>query len=130
MSREASSGAEADEAARGEHEAARASWGYPAFARDFPRHAELDALVAAFTRGDYRTVRERAPKLATAPDEPEAVRRAAAVLRARIDPDPTARVFFALTAALLVFLTAWWITHDGKHRESAPEPPRKIEYVK
>jgi hypothetical protein len=93
--------------------AVESSWGYPAFARDFPRHPELDALVAAFARGDYHTVRERAPKLAKVANEAsdEGLERAALLLRQRIDPDPAAKTLFAIAAALIVVLTAWWIMH-------------------
>jgi hypothetical protein len=107
----------------------RASWGFPAFARDFPRNDELDALVAAFARGDYRSVRERAPALAANAEDP-AVKEAAQLLRARIEPDKTARLFFGLTAALLLFLSLWWVTHDGRTHTAPPEPPPKVEYVK
>jgi hypothetical protein len=114
------------------HEVVLASWGYPAFARGFPRHPELDALVAAFANGDYLSVRTRAPKLATSPDVHVDVKRAAEVLRARVEPDKTARMFFALAAALLVFLTFWWVTHDGpEHRAPAPPvAPPQVEFVK
>jgi hypothetical protein len=88
-------------------------WGFPSFARDFPRHPELDALVAAFARGDYRAVRERAPKLAESTTD-EDLKRAALLLRERIEPDPASRVVFAIAAALLVVLTAWWTLH--KHQ--------------
>jgi hypothetical protein len=109
------------------HAAVLASWGYPAFARGFPRHAELDTLVEAFANGDYLTVRTRAPKLATSPDIPASVKRAAELLRARVEPDKTARTFFALAAGLLLFLTLWWVTHDGpEHPAPAPAvvPPQ------
>jgi hypothetical protein len=86
--------------------------GRPAFAEGFPDHPELTELVDAFARGDYRTVRERAPALATSTED-EDVRRAARLLRERIDPDPTAKILFALAAVLLAFLTAWWVAHDG-----------------
>ena len=108
----------------------RASWGFPRFAKDFPRHPELDALVAAFTRGDYAAVREGAPKLAAESDD-EDVKRAARTLRERIEPDPTSKTIFLITAALLVFLTAWWVTHDGPEG-SAPPPAKvvpKVEHV-
>ncbi len=97
-----------------------AAWGYPAFARDFPRHAELDALVAAFTRGDYRTVRERAPKLAGSAVDAD-VKRAAETLRARIEPDGSSRVLFLLAGLLLAFLTGWWVSHDGPDAHEAPK---------
>lgn len=124
--------AEADAPPSDPHGAVLASWGCPAFARGFPRHAELDSLVAAFARGDYLTVRTHAPKLAASPDVPAPVRRAAALLRTRIEPDKSARTLFALTAALLAFLTVWWATHDGPdHRSTAPAtPPPAVEFVK
>jgi hypothetical protein len=109
----------------------RASWGFPAFARDFPNDAELTALVTAFAAGDYATVRTGAPALASKTKD-EHVKRAAELLRARIEPDPTARVFFALTAALLVFLMTWWATHDGpqSHVQPQPQPAPTVEFVK
>jgi hypothetical protein len=110
-------------------EDARASWGFPAFARDFPREPALDALVAAFAAGDYATVRAGAPELAATTEYAE-VKRAALLLRARTEPDPTARVFFGLTAGLLVFLTVWWVTHDGPEHRPPPPPPPAIEFVK
>lgn len=109
----------------------RASWGFPSFARDFPNDPELAALVAAFAAGDYATVRAGAPALAAKTTD-ERVKAAATLLRSRIEPDPTSRVFFALTAALLVFLMAWWATHDGpqSHGPPAPKPPPTVEIVK
>ena len=110
---------------------ARASWGFPAFAREFPNDPELATLVAAFAAGDYATVRTGAPALASKTKD-EHVKRAAELLRARIEPDPTARVFFGLTAALLVFLMTWWATHDGpqSHGPPPPKPPPTVEFVK
>jgi hypothetical protein len=106
------------------------SWGFPRFATDFPRHDELDALVDAFARGDYATVRRDAPKLATATDD-EAVKRAAQLLRERIEPDPTSRMLFVIAALLLVFLTAWWVTHDGAEGNTSPSPRAapKVEHA-
>jgi hypothetical protein len=107
------------------------SWGFPAFARDFPKDDELAALVTAFAAGDYATVRTGAPELA-ARTKDDKVKQAAQLLRSRIEPDPTARVFFGLTAALLVFLMAWWATHDGpqSHGPAQPKPPPTVEFVK
>ena len=112
-------------------ENARASWGFPAFAREFPNDPELASLVAAFAAGDYATVRTGAPELASKTKD-EHVKRAAELLRARIEPDPTARVFFALTAALLVFLMTWWATHDGPQSHGPPpaKAPPTVEFVK
>lgn len=95
-------------------------WGFPRFAKEFPRHPELDALVDAFANGDYGLVRERAPKLA-ASTEDEAVKRAAEQLRAAIEPDPTSKIFFYVAGGLLVFLFGWWLTHSGASQ--APSPP-------
>ena len=104
---------------------ASASWGFPKFAKDFPRDPELDALVAAFARGDYAAVREGAPKLASTTSD-EAVRRAARTLRERIEPDPTSRALFLIAAALLIALTAWWVAHDGPEGNApAPKPASK-----
>ena len=112
-------------------ERTRATWGFPSFARDFPNDPELGSLVAAFAAGDYATVRKGAPELASKTTD-EHVKRAAELLRARIEPDPTSRVFFGLTAALLVFLMAWWATHDGKHHAASPQakPQATVEIVK
>jgi len=113
-------------------EKARASWGFPAFARDFPNDPDLATLVAAFATGDYATVRSGAPELAAKTTD-ERVKRAAELLRSRIEPDPTARVFFGLTAALLVFLMTWWATHDGPQTHGGPPQPQPkptVEFVK
>lgn len=96
------------------YEVVRKSWGFPSFAKNFPRHPELDELVVAFARGDHHAVREGAPKLAAETTDP-AVKIAAETLRARIEPDPTSKVLFLLAGVLLVFLAAWWVTHDGTH---------------
>jgi hypothetical protein len=85
-------------------------WGYPGFAKDFPPDPELEALVAAFARGDYLAVRERAPRLAESTTD-EAVRKAARLLRQRIEPDPASRILFAIAAALLALLTTYWVLH-------------------
>lgn len=109
---------------------ARGTWGFPAFAQDFPPDAELAALVSAFAAGDYATVRTGAPALA-AKTKDDDVKRAAELLRARIEPDPSARLFFGLTAALLVFLFVWWATHDGAQHNAPPPPkPPPVEFVK
>ncbi len=96
-------------------------WGFPRFARDFPKDERVDALVAAFARGDYAFVRENAPKLARETDDEE-IRRAAQLLRDRIEPDPTARALFLIAAVLLLFLAAWWVAHDGPEGSGAPPP--------
>ncbi|MCC6556529.1 MAG: hypothetical protein IT372_26520 [Polyangiaceae bacterium] len=79
----------------------------PLFARGFPRNDELDRLFAAFERGDHAAVRAGAARLAKdAPDED--VRRAAAELLRRIEPDPLAVGLLLAAVALLVFLSSWY----------------------
>jgi hypothetical protein len=107
---------------------ARAAWGFPRFAKEFPRETELDRLVIAFTYGDYGTVREGAPRLAKATED-DAVKAAAERLLAATIPDPTSKVLFLLTAALLAFLTIYWMTHDhAPPGHSAPATPPTVEF--
>lgn len=79
-----------------------------AASQDLPDHPVLRELFDAFERGDYRFVRERAPRLAeeTSESAPD-VARAARELRSRLDPDPLAIKLILASVALLVFLTAW-----------------------
>ena len=60
------------------------------------------------------------------------MKRAAELLRARIEPDKTARVFFYLAAGLMVFLFVYWVYHQGpQHHAPAPPPtPPAVEIVK
>jgi hypothetical protein len=97
------------------------------FARGFPAHARLDALVDAFARGDYAHVRAEAPRLIDS-SEPQDVRDAARVLLERTRPDPMAVVLLGLTAVLLAFLTVYWAVH-GKAPASPPPQPPAIERV-
>jgi hypothetical protein len=91
----------------------------PSFARSFPPHPALDALVAAFARGDYAEVRAHAPRLIESAETPE-VRQGARTLLERTKPDPLAVRLLWLAAALLVTLAAYWIA-NGK--APAPAPP-------
>jgi hypothetical protein len=100
----------------------------PAFARDFPPHAALDSLVAAFARGDYARVRAEAPQLVSS-SEPTEVRDAARTLLDRTRPDPLAVWLLALTGALLVILTAYWAT-NAKPPPNSPPPTPPIERVR
>lgn len=84
----------------------------PSFARDFPRTPELDALVTAFVRGDYRHVRDEAPKLAERAEDAR-VRDAARLLRTRTEADPLAKAVLLGTGLLLALLAVWWALHDG-----------------
>ncbi len=101
--------------------------GYPSFAREFPRDAALDRLVDAFARGDYARVRADAPALAADTDASDEVRAAASTLLEQLRPDPGAKVLFALAAALLVFLSGWWIAHA--HERPQHDGPRVIEKI-
>ena len=76
------------------------------FLLSFPKHPELDKLVAAYEAGNYALVREQAPRLAKRADDP-AVRDAALELRRRIDPDPLAKYLLLAGVLLLVFLTLY-----------------------
>jgi hypothetical protein len=82
----------------------------PSFARAFPRSPELDALVLAFARGDYASVRSRAPALARSTDDP-GIQQAARTLVERTHPEPLAVALLAIAALLLAVLTAWAIAH-------------------
>lgn len=83
---------------------------WPVFARAYPADPELDRLVEAFERGDHAAVRAGAERLAKA-SEAEEVRRAAADLRRRVDPDPLAVKLLLAAIALLVLLSAWYWSH-------------------
>ena len=87
-----------------------ASRAVPEFARAFPDDPELKALLAAFEAGNYKSVREQAPKLA-ARTENTAIRKAALDLKRRTLPDPVQLYLLGLTLSLLVFLTAWFYLH-------------------
>lgn len=89
---------------------AEEGWERPAFAKAFPRRPELDGLVRAFEEGNYARVRIEAPRLAETADDP-AVIAAARELRRRLEPDPLAYLLLALTAALLAFLSGWFLWH-------------------
>jgi hypothetical protein len=82
----------------------------PSFSRSFPRVPELDALVDAFARGDYRRARAEARKLERL-SEDAAVRQAARTLIERTNPDALALTLLALAALLFIVMTGWWIAH-------------------
>ena len=94
----------------------------PSFAQQFPQAPELDVLVDAFARGDYRHVRSEGPRLAKSTDDPE-VRKAAETLVERTKPDRLAVGLVALTGILLVAMSAYWIVHGKAPPGSAPKPP-------
>jgi hypothetical protein len=74
--------------------------------------------VRAFADGDYARVRVEAPKLAETTSD-AAVRDAARILRERIEPDRLALALMGLAGAILVALSAYWITHA----HTPPTPP-------
>jgi len=91
----------------------------PPFAVDFPRSPELDALLDAFVRGDYRRVRSEAPMLERSGAE-ENVKRAARILVERTKPDPLALTLLALASLLLMALGGWWIAHGSPPARVSP----------
>ena len=99
----------------------------PSFARDFPASPALDALVDAFSRGDYARVRAEAPRLEKSSDD-EAVRAAARTLLERTRPDPLAVRLLVLTGVLLLVLTGWWVAH-GKPPGGSTAPGTHVERV-
>lgn len=85
----------------------------PKFAKDYPK--ELDELVAAFEAGNHALVRSEAGKIA-AGDGSAALKRAARDLSSRTEPDRLQLALVAIAFALLVGLSAYWLTHQ--------EPPK------
>ena len=71
--------------------------------RRSPLQRELDRLVRAFELGNYVFVREHARKLADGSAD-ESVRRAAAELLRRIEPDPLVKILFLMSVALFAFM--------------------------
>ncbi len=75
------------------------------FLLDLPEDAELEPLIAAFERGDYRRVREGAPGVAARHADPS-VQAAARELLRRIEPDPLVKFLYGAAVALFVVVTA------------------------
>lgn len=95
----------------------------PAFAKGFPRDAELDRLVDRFARGDHAAARAGAEALASKTEDP-AVAAAARALRARLTPDRLAWVLLLGPALLLLVLTVWSIRRG---REPAPTSAPRVQ---
>lgn len=95
----------------------------PPFAREWPRDEELDRLLAAFSRGNYATVRTGAPALAAKSADP-AVKRAATELRRRIDPDPLSSVLLLIAIGLLAVFAIHYLGHDGAPETDKPADKR------
>jgi hypothetical protein len=73
----------------------------PRFLLRFPRDPDLEPLIEAFEAGNFRKVREDAPRLAERTERPE-VKRAAEELLRRIEPDPLVK--FILGVAVFLFV--------------------------
>jgi hypothetical protein len=82
----------------------------PPFARGYPRHPDLDALLVAFEAGNFAQVREGLAALqGNEPDDTLAS--AARDLRRRIEPSPTSVFVWALGVALLALLYGFYLSH-------------------
>ena len=79
----------------------------PAFARDWPNDSELDQLVAAFVRGNYRAVRSEAPRVERSARErgDEIVAAKARELQERVKPDPMGKALLLIAFLLLALVT-------------------------
>lgn len=78
----------------------------PRFIFTYPKEPELNRLVGAFERGDFRAVREGATRLSETATDP-AVKAAAQDLLQRIQPDPLVRWFWVVAVLVFTFLVAW-----------------------
>ncbi|MBX7197497.1 MAG: hypothetical protein K1X94_35960 [Sandaracinaceae bacterium] len=101
----------------------------PPFAAEYPADPELDRLLAYFVRGNHRAVRDSAEALAKKTADPK-VAAAARDLRARIEPDPIARVLLGTTLVLLLVLT-YWATQRSRELRNAPVPtvPKTVQTI-
>ena len=84
----------------------------PRFLLEFPNDPALAQLVREFEAGNYRAVREGAPKLAESTEDP-IVRAAARELARRIEPDPLMKYLLFVALGLFVFVV--WFTYQGQH---------------
>jgi hypothetical protein len=87
-------------------------WERPQFVLDFPKEPELDRLVRAFELGNYAFVRDNGKKLAESASD-EGVRRAAAELLRRVDPDPLVKILFAMSIGLFLFMVFYAYRSHG-----------------
>ena len=93
----------------------------PSFAADFPRVAEVDELVGRVRTRRLRAGAPRRPAAAASPDP--AVREAVRTLLERTRPDPLAVGLLAITGALLLLLTGYWVLHGHAPPGAAPPLP-------
>jgi len=85
----------------------------PSYARDYPDDPELLELVDAFEAGNYRGVRDGAAHIA-AGEKPEAVKNAARDLRSRTEPSRLQLLLLAITALLVIVLSAYEIARHHR----------------
>lgn len=78
------------------------------FAASYPASTELDELLRAFWAGRYAEVRPAAERLSQ-DAERAAVRRAAADLRARLEPGRLSTYLFLLPVGLLLWLVGHYL---------------------
>lgn len=93
-------------------------------ALDVPDDEDLRALVAKFEAGDYRAVRDGVARIAASNDKSDVVKAAARALRARTEPSREQIILLAVTALLVVAISAWAILTHGPHGHPAGPAPR------
>ena len=96
--------------------------GRPAFARELPEDPKIEAMLEAFTRGDYAGVRAEAKVIERSASD-ESIKRAARSLVERTRADPLAITLLALTALLLAFVGGFWMVHGKAPATPSPHPP-------
>lgn len=84
----------------------------PRFVLDFPSNPDLDALVAAFERGDFRSVNAGAASLREKTEDP-AIRAACEELLLRMRPDPLVKGLLGISVLLFAALVAWSYFRDS-----------------
>jgi len=96
--------------------------GRPAFARELPEDPKIEAMLEAFTRGDYAGVRAEAKVIERSASD-ESIKRAARSLVERTRADPLAITLLALTALLLAFVGGFWKVHGKAPALASPQTP-------
>jgi hypothetical protein len=84
----------------------------PRFVLDFPSDPDLDALVAAFERGNFRAVNAGAASLREKTDD-ATIRAACDELLLRIRPDPLVKALLGISVFLFAALVAWSYFRDS-----------------
>jgi hypothetical protein len=96
--------------------------GRPSFAHEFPEDPKIEAMLEAFTRGDYAGVRAEAKAIEQSASD-ESIKRAARSLVERTRADPLAIALLALTALLLAVVGGFWMVHATAPALASPHPP-------